>query len=247
VNQSGDRRLKKLALKVGYLREELYDLEEEFDRRGWQLQRAVMELLARAGELLPPRPAAPIEQSGAAEAEDDQEPAQQQPAWQRKLFRKISSKTHPDALLREELSEREQVERAKMFQDAHKAMQKGDGGRLVEIAAELDIEIDDAPMEEHIKSMESLAIQLESRTQEIKRTAAWIWGEGKRHEILNHVGRVSGWSGSPTNLIDDVIAWVDAGFVGGLNSYSPPPAPEARRFRGARKIGQRPERMLRSR
>lgn len=247
MNQSGDRRLKKLALKVGYLREELYDLEEEFDRRGWQLQRAVMELLARAGELHPSRPTAAPEQTVTPAAEDEPESTPQQPAWQRKLFRKISSKTHPDALLREELSERELVERAKMFQDAHRAMQKGDGGRLVEIAAELDIDIEDAPMEEHISSMERLASQLETRMQEIKRTAAWVWGEGKRHEILSHVGRVSGWSGSPANLIDDVISWVDAGFVGGLDSYSPPPEPEARRFRAARKVGQRPERMLRSR
>jgi hypothetical protein len=245
VSHGSDRRLKKLALKIGYLREELYDLEEEFDRRGWQLQRAVMELLARSGDMLPQRPQ-PQESAHPAPAEDE-EPAPQQPPWQRKLFRKISSKTHPDALLREELSEREQVERAKMFQDAHKALQKGDGGRLMEIAAELDIEVDDAPVEEHVASMESLSTQLETRMQEIKRTAAWIWGEGKRREILDHVGRVSGWSGSPGALVDEIIAWVDTGFVGGMQSYSPPPTPEVRRLRGARKVGQRPERMLRSR
>lgn len=245
MSPGGDRRLKKLALKIGYLREELYDLEEEFDRRGWQLQRAVMELLARSGDLLPQR-TQPQATSQSTPPEDD-EPTPQQSPWQRKLFRKISSKTHPDALLREELSEREQVERAKMFQDAHKALQKGDGGRLMEIAAELDIEVDDAPVEEHVASMERLAGQLEVRMQEIKRTAAWIWGEGKRREILDHVGRVSGWSGSPNTLVDEIIAWVDAGFVGGMQSYSPPPPPEVRRLRGARKVGQRPERMLRSR
>lgn len=247
MNQAGDRRLKKLSLKISYLREELYDLEEEFDRRGWQLQRAVMELLARSGDLLPSRPTATPEPTVTPTTEDEPESAPQQPAWQRKLFRKISSKTHPDALLREELSEREQVERAKMFQDAHKALQKGDGGRLVEIAAELDIDIEDAPMEEHINSMERLSGQLETRMQEIKRTAAWVWGEGKRREILDHVGRVSGWSGSPAGLVDDIIAWVDAGFIGGLDSYSPPAPPEARRVRGTRKVGQRPERMLRAR
>ena len=247
MTAGSDRRLKKLALKIGYLREELYDLEDEFDRRGWQLQRAVMELLARSGELVVQRASTtPTQQDSSPEDEANDE-NNQRPAWQRKLFRKISSKTHPDALLREELSEREQVERAKMFQDAHKAMQKGDGGRLVEIAAELDIEIEDAPMEEHINSMERLATQLESRMQEIKRTAAWVWGEGKRREILDHVGRVSGWSGSPAGLVDDIIAWVDAGFVGGLDSYSLPAPPEARRVRGTRKVGQRPERMLRVR
>ncbi len=244
MSSGGDRRLKKLALKIGYLREELYDLEEEFDRRGWQLQRAVMELLARSGDLLPQRQQTPSETPAAPP--EDEEPAPQQPQWQRKLFRKISSKTHPDALLRAELSEREQVERAKMFQDAHKALQKGDGGRLMEIAAELDIEVDDAPVEDHVASMERLAGQLEMRMQEIKRTAAWVWGEGKRREILDHVGRVSGWSGAPSTLVDEIIAWVDTGFVGGMQSYAPPPPPEARRMRNVRKVGQRPERMLRS-
>lgn len=248
MTTSPDRRLKKLALKIGYLREELYDLEEEFDRRGWQLQRAVMELLARAGDLIPqsPNPVAPAsEEPPTDSAKDDQSP--QQAAWQRKLFRKISSKTHPDALLREELSERERLERSKMFQDANRALQKGDGGRLMEIAAELDLEVEDAPVDEHVASMERLSSELESRMQEIKRTAAWVWGEGRRHEILNHVGRVSGWSGSPTSLIDEIIAWVDAGFVGGMDSYTPPPPPEARRIRGTRKVGQRPERMSRLR
>jgi hypothetical protein len=247
VSQSGDRRLKKLALKIGYLREELYDLEEEFDRRGWQLQRAVMELLARAGDLMPQRQQAQPESNPISKADEEQEETPKQPTWQRKLFRKISSKTHPDALLREELSEREQVERAKMFRDAHKALQKGDGGRLMEIAAELDLEVEDAPIEEHVTSLERLATQLETRMQEIKRTAAWVWGEGKRREILDHVGRVSGWSGTPSNLVDDIIAWVDAGFIGGLDSYSLPPEPEARRFRTTRKVGQRPERSLRMR
>ena len=35
-----------------------------------------------------------------------------------KLFRKISSRTHPDALMKSELSERELLERSKMFMDA---------------------------------------------------------------------------------------------------------------------------------
>lgn len=248
MTASVDRRLKKLALKIGYLREELYDLEEEFDRRRWQLQRAVMELLARASELAPqPSEHAASENSQESVtdiAEDDQAP--QQATWQRRLFRKISSKTHPDALLKEDLSERERLERAKMFQDAREALQKGDGGRLMEIAAELDLEIEDAPVDEHIASMERLSSELEQRMQEIRKTAAWVWGEGHRREILNHVGRISGWSGSPDSLIDDIITWIDSGFVGGVMSYSPPPPPDTRRSRSTRKVGQRPERLTRT-
>lgn len=237
-----DRRLKKIALKIRYLREELYDLEEEFDRRGWELQRAVIELLARAGELVPAtqqKQARPAESN----AEPDEEPVSI-PTWQKKLFRKISSKTHPDALLREELSERERIERSKMFLDAKKALEKHEGGRLIEIAAELDIDVDDAPVEEHAASMERLASELESRMSHIKTTAAWVWGEGHRHEILNHVGRVSGWSGSNPTLIDDVIMWVDAGFMGGVASYMPP-EPEVRKMRPQRKVGERPQKMIR--
>ena len=238
-----DRRLKKLSLKIGYLREELYDIEEEFDRRGWQLQRAVIELLARSGELLQRAQEAGTQAKQGSSAEEPEE-EEAVPTWQRKLFRKITSKTHPDALLHEELSERERVERAKMFQDARKALEKREGGRLLEIAAELDINVEDAPVEEHIVSMERLVVDLESRMSQIRTTAAWVWGEGKRKEILNHVARVSGWSGSDPALIDAVIAWVDAGFVGGMATYSPP-EPEPRRFRSTRKVGERPQKMIR--
>lgn len=238
-----DRRLKKLSLKIGYLREELYDLEEEFDRRGWQLQRAVIELLARSGELIQ-RAQNAESQAKQSTPPPEAEEADETPPWQRKLFRKITSKTHPDALLREELSEREKIERTKMFQDARRALEKKEGGRLLEIAAELDIDVDDAPVEEHIVSMERLSDDLESRMSQIRTTAAWVWGEGKRREILNHVARVSGWSGKEPNLVDDIIAWVDAGFVGGMATYSPP-EPETRRFRSTRKVGERPQKMIR--
>ncbi len=239
-----DRRLKKLSLKIGYLREELYDIEEEFDRRGWQLQRAVIELLARAGELLPRSQAAQSSTNQGHASEDEEEGQESTPTWQRKLFRKITSKTHPDALLREELSERERVERSKMFQDAKNALEKREGGRLLEIAAELDIDVDDAPIEEHIASMESLSRDLESRISQVKTTAAWIWGEGKKREILNHVARVSGWSGNDPNLVDEIVQWVDSGFMNGLSTYDLP-KPESRRVRPSRKPGERPEKMLR--
>ena len=123
-------------------------------------------------------------------------------------------------------------------------VEKREGGRLLEIAAELDINVEDAPVEEHIVSMERLVVDLESRMSQIRTTAAWVWGEGKRKEILNHVARVSGWSGSDPALIDAVIAWVDAGFVGGMATYSPP-EPEPRRFRSTRKVGERPQKMIR--
>ncbi len=237
-----DRKLKKLSLKISYLREELYDLEEEFDRRGWQLQRAVIELLARAGELIKneKKSAPPL----ADDQKDDETEPEAVPPWQRKLFRKITSKTHPDALLREELSEREKIERAKMFQDAKTALEKREGGRLLEIAAEPDIDVEDAPVEEHLASMERLATDLEGRMTQIKGTAAWVWGEGKRREILNHVARVSGWSGSNPGLVDEVVEWVERGFTGGLATYELP-KPEVRRVRSSRKPGERPQKMLR--
>jgi len=237
-----ERRLKKATLKMSYLREELYDLEEEFDRRGWELQRAVIELLARAGELLPR--AEQAQSSVKGEGESSQEEETTVPSWQKKLYRKITAKTHPDALLREELSERERIERSKMFLDSRSALEKKDGGRLLEIASELDIDVEDAPVEEHLASMERLATELETRMNQIKSTAAWVWGEGKKKEILNHVARVSGWSGSDQGLIDAVIDWVNSGFTGGVATYSPLP-PQSRSVRPSRKVGERPQKMLR--
>ncbi len=238
-----ERRLKKAALKMSYLREELYDLEEEFDRRGWELQRAVIELLARSGELLARAEQAQSTQSpdGGSKKEEQESPA---PPWQKKLFRKITSKTHPDALLHEELSERERRERAKMFMDSRSALEKQDGGRLLEIAAELDIDVDDAPVEEHLASVDRLVAELETRMNQIKSTAAWVWGEGKQREILNHVARVSGWSGENPGLVDEIVDWVNSGFAGGVATYSPP-LPQSRSTRPSRKVGERPQKMMR--
>ena len=242
VTVPAERRLKKAALKLSYLREELYDLEEEFDRRGWELQRAVIELLARSGELLARAEQAQLNVS--ASEEDEKEEGSPAPPWQKKLFRKITSKTHPDALLREELNERERIERAKMFMDSKAALEKQDGGRLLEIAAELDIDVDDAPVEEHLASMERLATELETRMNQIKSTAAWVWGEGKKREILNHVARVSGWSGENPGLVDEVVDWANSGFADGVATYSPPP-PQSRSVRLSRKVGERPQKMMR--
>lgn len=249
-----DRQLKKMALKTRYLREELYDIEEEFDRRGWQLNRAVMELLARAGQLFPPKKEAQSQsQGGAAEAPDAEAPAAdpegsaetpESSPWHKKIFRKISMKTHPDALVREDLSEREKQERSKMFLDAKAALESADGTKLLEIATELDIDVDDVPVEEHILSMERLAGSLEERISKIKQTVAWIWGEGKRKETLAHVCKLMGWNGSDPGLLDAILSWVDAGFVGGVSTYTTP-EPEKRRARPTRKIGERPEKMSR--
>ena len=140
---TGNRAIKKIALKTRYLKEELYDTEEAFDRRGWELQRAVIELFTRAEQ---------VEKLGLGSGEsnptpnasqqDEPEPAAASP-WQRSLFRKIAAKTHSDALVNQDLSDKEIAERTKMLIDAKQALNKSDGAKLIGIAAELDIEIDD--------------------------------------------------------------------------------------------------------
>jgi len=81
VTASPDRRLKKASLKASYLREELYDMEEEFDRRGWELQRAVIEILARSGELHSRAESAKTTSSQNSEQDASQDEAA--PAWQK--------------------------------------------------------------------------------------------------------------------------------------------------------------------
>lgn len=239
---SGDRKIKKIALKTRYLREELYDVEEDFDRHGWQLQRAVVELFARAGEAeklgindpdtQPPIPDAPEAESAPATP------------WQKSLFRKIASKTHPDSLINADLSDREKSERTQMLIDARRALNAGDGMKLIGIAAELDIDTDDAPIEEQVSSMEHLAADLENRISELKKTAAWAWGEGHRREILIHVANIKGMKTPSMNIIDSVLAWVDGGFIDGI-AKTVIQEPEKRRGRSTRKVGERPDKIIR--
>lgn len=204
-SKNDDRKLKKLSLKVRYLREELNDVESEFDRRDREFNIVVNEFMSRAGlaHAMNQRPAPPEVDETINEDDKSVSP------WQRKLFRKISSKTHPDALLHDEMSDRQREERVLMFRDAHEALQRGIGGKLIEIAADLNIEINDVPAEEHIRSMDQLANELESKAKSLKSTAAWIWGDGQRREILAYAMRLNGWSGAPESLIDDVIEWMD--------------------------------------
>lgn len=246
---SGDRKLKKIALKTRYLREELYDVEEEFERHGWQLQRAVIELFARIGEtkaLGMSEPNTQQDTSGPIPTpapEPESEPAVVT-SWQKNLFRKIAAKTHPDSLVNADLSEREKSERAQMFIDSRRALTAADGMKLIGIAAELDIDTDDAPVEEQVSSMESLAADLENRISEIKKTAAWFWGEGHRQEMLIHIANVKGMKSPSTDIINGVLAWVDGGFIGGV-ATTVVQEPERRRARSTRKIGERPERIIR--
>lgn len=241
---SGDRKLKKIALKTRYLREELYDVEEIFDRSGWELQRAVIELFTRAGasDLL----GLNSQPEGSPEPPkvEEEEPATATP-WQKSLFRKIAAKTHPDALVKMDLSEKERAERTRMLIDAKQALGKADGTKLIGIAAELDIDTDDAPIEEQVESMERLAADLESRINELKGTAAWAWGNGHRREILIHIALVKGIQSPDPSMIDDILAWVDGGFTGGIANVVVQ-EPEQRRARPTRKVGERPEKINRS-
>lgn len=242
---AGNRAVKKIALKTRYLKEELYDVEEAFDRRGWELQRAVIELFTRAEQVEKLGLGSGENAPSATPEQDDSEPTTASP-WQRSLFRKIAAKTHPDALVKQDLSDKEIAERTKMLIDAKQALGKADGAKLIGIAAELDIETDDAPIEEQVASMERLAAELEGRINEIKKTAAWFWGEGHQREILIHVANVKGFNNPSIELIDNVIAWVAGGFVGGVANVIIK-EPEQRRARSTRKVGERPEQINRSR
>lgn len=249
MSYESDRKLKKLVLKTRFLKEELYDIEEEFERRSYELRRAIIELLARSGELVNrTNQSPPATQDINSKQEPDIE-NEQAPNWQKKLYRKIATKTHPDALLRDELSEKERVERAKMMIDASKAIEKRDGIRLLEIATELDIDIDDAPIEEHILGMEKHAVDLESRINQIKGTAGWVWGETSgigKIKILSHTARASGWSGDPESLLNEILTWVADGMQNGVAGFTPPP-PEPRKMRPTRKMGERPQKIERKR
>lgn len=246
IVSTGNRAVKKIALKTRYLKEELYDIEEAYERRGWELQRAVIELFTRAEQVeklgLGSGESNPIPDTS---QQDEPELAAASP-WQRSLFRKIAAKTHPDALVKQDLSDKEVSERTKMLIDAKQALNKADGAKLIGIAAELDIETDDAPIEEQVASMERLAAELEGRINEIKKTAAWFWGEGHQREILIHVANVKGFNNPSIELIDSVIAWVADGFVGGVANVTIK-EPEPRRARSTRKVGERPEQINRSR
>jgi len=104
----------------------------------------------------------------------------------KKLFRKISTKIHPDKL--EDLDAGSEKDRkTQLYQKARLALEENDMLTLSEVALELDLEIPEIT-EEVIKEAEEKISSIKKEIDGVKSTIVWHWffaeGKEKKDEIL---------------------------------------------------------------
>ena len=111
------------------------------------------------------------------------------PSWAKKAYRQIVQLTHPDKVnMNEELSDAQRDRMVSLYMEATDSFKSGKWSELLEVAAELDIQVDADP-----KMMEdALASKIKDLSESISKvqgSIAWAWGNSfgdvaKRVNIL---------------------------------------------------------------
>ena len=116
------------------------------------------------------------------------------PQWARDVYRRIARATHPD--LRSQTSETagETATRTALFRDASIAAKSRDYAKLLVIAAQLGIEVQDDE-DVQIAALRDHVAQTEGKIDEIRASAENLWldaQDDRRAEILIAVARMRG-------------------------------------------------------
>lgn len=90
-----------------------------------------------------------------------------------KLYKKIVSLTHPDAIPSNEKEEIKQ-KRINLFMQTQEAYRNKNFYQLCQIALELGLEVPE-PKKEQLKWLEQEADRIKKRIEHIKSTYAWVW------------------------------------------------------------------------
>ena len=147
-----------------------------------------------------------VEQS---EAEIEQSPPDT-PPWAKKAYRKIVQITHPDKVnIDPEISDAQRDRLCSLYIEATDAFKQAKWSELLEVAAELDIEVDADPkmMEE---ALEAKIKDLVDTISKIKGTIAWAWGNSfgdlqKKVNILVRCCQVMGMQSPPIPALEEIV------------------------------------------
>ena len=170
-----DRKIKKLRLHIDYLRLELDEVREINLKCQSKFNQDFAEILS---EVNTPKPEAKskieIEEDTVAKKPDENT---------LKLFKDIALKTHPDKKL---------TKTDELFVKANEAKEKNDLSTLIDIAEELDINVDEYVNDPLL--LETYIGELNREIQGLKVQLAWIWFHASEEEkiplrdvIINHI------------------------------------------------------------
>ena len=180
------KRWRLLVRKLEYLRLELEETKESFEKYEAEFTKKVQEIEQPIIESQPPPPEKDPPKEVTVRAPDEviyengekkeQEPQpdiqaddfQDRPESLRKLWKLIASKTHPDVNKgNEELTD--------LYKSANAAWKKMEIEVLIEIAAELKIDIPD-PDQKMVKILQGRCEAIETEIEKMTNSPIWEWG-----------------------------------------------------------------------
>ena len=97
------------------------------------------------------------------------------------VFRMIAQKTHPDKLIKEDISSPSYKSKVNMYKEAQRSVKNKDWSRVVEIAMELDIDVSWVKKDDSEYLVESVK-KLTNKINQLKSTYAWKWGNAPDQE-----------------------------------------------------------------
>jgi hypothetical protein len=185
--------LHRASLYFRFIREE-HEHHHEIFLKG---QRELLEALSRVRV----DPTAPVKNQQQQNQNSNQAPAAAEPELPdlstdlKKIYRKIVTDTHPDKLVNAKISEKEHSKKNEAYIRATVAFNKKDEDALIEIAVDLELEID-LPDEQIAKSLRSRGGKLEDQIAKIKSSPEWYWAhsdENRRLQIIKEICQRNGW------------------------------------------------------
>lgn len=185
--------LHRASLYFRFIREE-HEHHHEIFLKG---QRELLEALSRVRV----DPTAPVNNQQQQNQNSNQAPPAAEPELPdlstdlKKIYRKIVTDTHPDKLVNAKISEKEHSKKNEAYIRATVAFNKKDEDALIEIAVDLELEID-LPDEQIAKSLRSRGGKLEDQIAKIKSSPEWYWAhsdENRRLQIIKEICQRNGW------------------------------------------------------
>lgn len=225
--KNDQRKVRKLFLRIKYLREDLEEHEEEKEEGRKELVSAIEQLKKslelddapqeeekdKALDLQKFEKREPDEKRDAENGsrsspleEDDQSAddksveAVSAPDWIKKIYRKIVLQTHPDKLGNMNLSDDEKRMRRQMYMRASSALRSSQYAEVIEVAVDLEIDLDEIPPAEKIRALRKYEDRLINDINKIKQAVGWIWyhaNEQHKKIILNNYKNQMGWNDLP--------------------------------------------------
>ncbi len=132
------------------------------------------------------------------------------PSWAKKAYRQVVQLTHPDKLNQnEELTDAQRERMSSLYMEATEAFKTGKWHELLEVVAELDIDVEADPkmMEE---AFSSKIKELTEAISKVHGSVAWVWGNSfgdmdKRVNILIRCCQIMNIDAPPRAALEEIV------------------------------------------